>query len=146
MVKTFECIVRETGAIEERVINDTFDAVQVFGGMLRNKAEEYVYMMTLNVKGNPTGVLEVSHGDLSASSIHPRDVYKRALLLNAAGVIVAHNHPSGDPTPSAEDITATQRLIEAGKVLGIQLTDHIIVEPNGGYISIKKREAALWTE
>lgn len=77
----------------------------------------------------------ISVGTLSASLVHPREVFKPAILNNAAGLVVAHNHPSGDTTPSAEDKTATRRLKQAGELLGIPLLDHVIVAPRGASFS-----------
>ncbi len=70
---------------------------------------------------------DVSMGILNASLVHPREVFKKAILNSASHVIIAHNHPSGDPTPSEEDINTTKRLIEAGKILGISVVDHLII-------------------
>ena len=80
----------------------------------------------------------VSIGTLNARIVHPREVFKPAIVLSSASVIVVHNHPSGDPTPSNDDIELAKRLAEAGKILGIELLDHVIVG-NGGYISLKER-------
>lgn len=75
----------------------------------------------------------ISIGSLNASIVHPREVFNDAVLKKASHVIVAHNHPSGDPTPSAEDINTTERLVEAGKILGISVSDHMIVTKNNYY-------------
>jgi DNA repair protein RadC len=78
-------------------------------------------------------VNNVSVGSLNASIVHPREVFNSAVLKNASYIIVAHNHPSGDPTPSEEDISTTKRLVEAGKILGISVQDHMIVSTNSYY-------------
>jgi len=80
----------------------------------------------------------VSIGTLSASIVHPREVFRPAIFHASASIIVVHNHPSGDPTPSSDDIELTKRLAEAGKILGIKLLDHVIVG-NGSYVSMKER-------
>jgi len=80
----------------------------------------------------------VSVGDLSSSIVHPREVFTEAIRRSAASLIVAHNHPSGDPTPSPEDVSVTRRLVEAGEVLGIDVLDHIVLGDNR-YISLKER-------
>ena len=77
-------------------------------------------------------------GTINTSLVHPREVFKRALLNNASNIMVAHNHPSGDPNPSKEDIQITERLKEAGNLLGINLLDHIIVGEDK-YISLKEK-------
>lgn len=81
---------------------------------------------------------EISVGILNASLIHPREVFNKAILNNASHIVIAHNHPSGDLTPSRDDITTTQRLIEAGKIIGISVIDHIIVSKDD-YYSFKNR-------
>ena len=101
-------------------------------------AEEVFILITLNTKNIVTGYFEVHRGTINTSLVHPREVFKRALLNNARYIIVAHNHPSGDPNPSKEDIQITERLKEAGNLLGINLIDHIIVGEDK-YISLKEK-------
>ncbi|MCC6850431.1 MAG: JAB domain-containing protein [Deltaproteobacteria bacterium] len=88
--------------------------------------EEFL-VVPLGGKNQILGFHVVSVGTLTASLVHPREVYKIALLANAAAVIVVHNHPSGDPTPSAEDVAITRRLREAGELLGVSLLDHVVI-------------------
>ena len=94
---------------------------------LSSEPEENLMMLTLNTKNTVTGVFTVSKGSLNSSIVHPREVYKRALLNNANSIMIFHNHPSGDPAPSREDIAITKRLEEAGKIIGIKLLDHLII-------------------
>jgi DNA repair protein RadC len=101
---------------------------QVF--KLSIQAEEVMVMLVLDIKNNVIGAFEVSRGCLNASIVHPREVFKRALLLNGASIILAHNHPSGDPTPSEEDVDITKRLVEGGDILGITVLDHLIIGDN----------------
>lgn len=101
-------------------------------------AEEVFILITLNTKNIVTGYFEVHRGTINTSLVHPREVFKRALLNNASNIMVAHNHPSGDPNPSKEDIQITERLKEAGNLLGINLLDHIIVGDDK-YISLKEK-------
>ena len=101
-------------------------------------AEEVFILITLNTKNIVTGYFEVHRGTINTSLVHPREVFKRALLNNANSIMVAHNHPSGDPNPSKEDIQITERLKEAGNLLGINLLDHIIVGEDK-YISLKEK-------
>ena len=84
------------------------------------------------------GINTVSIGSLSTSIVHPREVFKAAILMGAANIILAHNHPSGDPSPSKEDIEITQRLAKAGEILGIEVLDHLILTPSG-HISFKDK-------
>lgn len=80
----------------------------------------------------------VSKGNLNSSIVHPREIFKRAVLNNAASIICMHNHPSGDPTPSQNDIDITKRIDEAGELMGIPLLDHVIIG-DGTYISLKEK-------
>ena len=105
---------------------------------LDQQAQESMYLFTLNTKNKINGIFEVSRGTLNASIVHPRDIYQRAVLQNANSIMIAHNHPSGDPTPSKEDIDITERLVDAGNILGIKLLDHIIIGDNR-YISFGER-------
>jgi len=101
-------------------------------------AEENLWLITLDTKNNITGIFTVSTGSLNSSIVHPREVFKRAILQNSASIIICHNHPSGDPAPSPEDINITKRIYDAGKILGIELLDHIIIGDNK-YTSLRER-------
>lgn len=103
---------------------------------LHLQTEEVVYMVALNTKGAVIGVFEVGRGSLNMSILHPREVFKRALLVNAASIIMLHNHPSGDPTPSREDQCITKRLCDGGVLLSIKVLDHVIV--GEGHHSMKE--------
>jgi DNA repair protein RadC len=78
----------------------------------------------------------ISIGSLNANIVHPREVFKAALMESCASVILSHNHPSGDPTPSREDIAVTEKLVEGGKLLGIDVLDHVVIG-DGRYVSLK---------
>lgn len=104
---------------------------------IHEEPEEYMYMICMNVKNKVIGVFEISHGTVNASLVQPREVFQKALLANAVNIIVMHNHPSGDCTPSREDIEVTKRLVEAGKIVGIEVLDHIIVGDR--YSSLKEK-------
>ncbi len=100
--------------------------------------QEVFIVVALNAKGNIVGYHTVSIGDISASIVHPREVFKYLVTCNACGTILCHNHPSEDPTPSGEDIKVTQRLVSAGELLGINVLDHIIVGNETEYVSLKQ--------
>lgn len=104
---------------------------------IQDQAEESMWMITTDVKCNLTGLFEVSRGTINASIVHPREIYKRAILQNASSIALIHNHPSGDPTPSAEDVSITKRISEAGTLMGIQLIDHLVIG-DGNYRSMKE--------
>mgnify|MGYP000962082773 FL=1 len=94
---------------------------------LNTEPEEVLSLITVDVKNNVTGIFEVSRGHLSASIAHPREIFKRAILNNAHGIFLVHNHPSGDVTPSKADIEVTKTIKKSGELLQIKLIDHIIV-------------------
>ena len=105
---------------------------------VEEEAQEVFGILILNTKNKIVAVHEVSRGTLNSSLVCPREVFKPAVLHNAAAIICFHNHPSGDPEPSKEDIRTTKRLIEAGEIMGIEVFDHIIVSDDG-YVSLKER-------
>ena len=107
---------------------------------LRYAAKEQFVVILLNNKNKVIGTEVVSEGSLSSSIVHPREVYAPAILHHAAAIMVAHNHPSGDPKPSTEDTEATRVLARSGKVLGIPMIDHVIIG-DGNYYSFLENEA-----
>ena len=92
-------------------------------------------LLMLNQKNRVIGIHTVSMGSLTASVVHPREVFKVAILANCASILLAHNHPSGDCQPSKEDRAITTRLVEAGRLLGISVLDHVIIGGEGRYFS-----------
>jgi len=105
---------------------------------LKHLDREHFLVVHLDARNRPLTYETVSIGCLSASIVHPREVFKAAILANAASMILAHNHPSGDITPSREDLELTERLVKAGELLGIEVKDHIIIGQDG-YLSLKER-------
>jgi DNA repair protein RadC len=133
-------LVREKPALEsvtkERItIGSPAGAARLVGPALEREEVEVVVVLCLNTQRNVIAQVEVTRGILNASLIHPREVFRVAIALGANSIIVAHNHPSGIVTPSAEDFTVTKTLLEAGKLLDIPLEDHIIIGTNGKYLS-----------
>lgn len=98
--------------------------------------EEYIFVFALTTKGRILGTFEVSHGTVDSSLVQPREILMKLLLIGASSFILVHNHPSQDTQPSTADIQITQRIWQAGKLIGIEFSDHIIVS-NGGYYSLK---------
>lgn len=94
-------------------------------------------MLCLSTKHRVIAYHEVSRGTLDSTLVHPREVFKAALLANAAAIVVSHNHPSGDPSPTIDDLEVTTRLVAAGEVLGIAVLDHIVIG-DGRYFSFKE--------
>jgi len=117
-------------------LTDPAKAYQLIKSKLKNYHKEHFYIIILNSRN--WSVAEVSIGSLDASIVHPREVFAEAIKNKAASVIFAHNHPSGDPEPSEGDLLTTKRLVEAGKILGIEVTDHIIITATG-FFSFKEK-------
>ena len=122
------------------VIRSPEDARQVATDFIRlhEESEEYLYMVCMNTKNKIIGIFEVSHGNVNSSIVGVREVFQKALLANAVSIIVMHNHPSGDCTPSRQDIEITKRISEAGKIIGVELLDHIIIGDKC-YTSLKEK-------
>ena len=106
---------------------------------LKDTDREHFAALLLDTKTRLIGLTTVSVGDLTSALVHPREVFKPAILANAASVILAHNHPSGDPQPSPEDCQVTRRPSEAGELLGIEVLDHVIVGGVGRYVSLREK-------
>ena len=124
--------------VKSKNLSSPKDAYEIIRGFLENKDREYFMAIALDCKNNINHINTVSIGTLNTGLVHPREVFKFAILANAANIILAHNHPSGNPTPSKEDINITNRLVEGGKILGIEVIDHIIVGDDE-YISLKQK-------
>ena len=105
---------------------------------MQNLPQEVLKLIILNTKNVVISIKEVFKGSLNSSIVHPREIFSEALKKNAASIIICHNHPSGDPTPSKEDINITLRIKECGKIIGIELLDHVIIG-NGNYASMKEK-------
>lgn len=124
----------------DRFMNSPEKVVSLARGYLRihENTEEYLYMLCMNTKLRLIGVFELSHGNVNSSVFSVREIFQKALLANAVSIILMHNHPSGNCTPSREDIRATERAVEAGKIVGVDVLDHIIIG-NDSYCSLKER-------
>jgi len=105
---------------------------------LESADREHFLVVHLSTKNTVNGVETVSVGTLNKTLIHPREIFKGAILNNAARVVLVHNHPSGDPEPSLEDINLTRKLVDAGNILSIPVVDHIMVG-HGRFVSFKER-------
>lgn len=119
------------------VISCADDVVRICGPQLRGSDREHFWALALNTKNQLLRTVEVSIGSLNASIVHPRELFKEAVRLSAASVVVVHNHPSGDPTPSGADIQLTRRLVKAGDVLGIEVLDHVVIGDSGESASLR---------
>jgi DNA repair protein RadC len=124
--------------LERPRITEPAAAVRLLSAYLHNADREHLVALFLNTKHRIIGINTVSVGSLTASIVHPREMYKPAILANAAALIVGHNHPSGDPTPSAEDHAITTRLAQVGEALGIRLLDHLILGDDTHWYSFQE--------
>ena len=114
-------------AAEKPVLKNTQDVVRLVRGRLMGEKREHFLALLLDTRGQLIRIAEISVGSLDSSIVHPREVFKEAVAASAASVIFVHNHPSGDPQASDEDIGLTRRLVEAGEIMGIDVLDHVIV-------------------
>jgi DNA repair protein RadC len=120
-----------------RSISTPEDVVDLCAVQLRGFDREHFWALALNTKNQLLRVLEVSIGSLNASIVHPRELFRDAVRVSAASIVVVHNHPSGDPTPSGADVQLTRRLVRAGDVLGIEVLDHVVIGDGGEFASMK---------
>lgn len=126
------------GTAEEIKITEPRIVANILMNEMQNLPQEVLKLIILNTKNVVISIKEVFKGSLNSSIVHPREIFSEALKKNAASIIICHNHPSGDPTPSKEDINITLRIKECGKIIGIELLDHVIIG-NGNYASMKEK-------
>ena len=124
--------------LETPIIRTPADTIPVLEAELSGLSYERFLALALSTRNHVIAVLPVSNGSLNASIVHPRELFQRAILSNCASIIIAHGHPSGDPTPSPEDIQLTKKLVEAGELLDIPILDHVILG-YGKWVSFKER-------
>lgn len=123
--------------VKKNLLSSPKAVVDYLREKLKRKKKEYFVILSLDSHNNLIKVSDVSIGTLNANLVHPREVFKEVIYANAAQVILAHNHPSGELKPSEDDLEITQRLAQAGKILGIEVIDHIIVAKTG-FLSFKE--------
>lgn len=123
---------------QNRRISSPKDVVELLREFLEGDDREQFITCCMDTKNQPTSINVVSLGTINSSLVHPREVFKTAILGNSSSIIVVHNHPSGDPSPLKEDIDITQRLKEAGKIIGIDVIDHVIIGEDR-YVSLKEK-------
>jgi DNA repair protein RadC len=143
-MKTIYEVVRIKQVIKEVEVNEKFvirspqDAADVAAQFIGDDDREVFFVMCLNTKNQVVAVHRCHVGGLNASIVMPREVFKSSILNNSASIIVSHQHPSQDVTPSREDIEVTSRLVECGKILGIEVLDHLIINTKAKYYSLKE--------
>jgi DNA repair protein RadC len=126
-------------AEDRQVVKTPEDVASLVMGRLKDKKKEYFLAILLDMRNQLIKIAEISIGSLEASIVHPREVFKEAISASAASIIFAHNHPSGVPEASEDDINLTKRLAKAGEIVGIDVLDHIIIGDNS-YLSLKREE------
>ena len=138
---TFELSKRlenSSGEATKITVKSPEDVIKTARNQLKGKKKEHFLVLCLDTRNHLIKTNTVSIGSLDCSIVHPREVFKDAISSSAASVIFIHNHPSGDPTPSEDDIKMTKRLIEAGEIIGIEVLDHIIICDNE-HLSMKAK-------
>lgn len=130
--------ITRTGKEEVKSIRSPRDAADLLIEQLRYLQKEHFVCLFLNTKNHIISQETLSMGSLNASIVHPREVFRAAIKCSSASVIFAHNHPSGDPTPSPEDVALTKRLVEAGKIIGIEVLDHLVIG-DMKFVSLKEQ-------
>ena len=124
---------------ERRTIGCPADAANMLMYQMSGLDQEYLYVILLDTRNRVIGKpLEVYHGSLNTSLIRAGEIFREAVKVNAAGLIVAHNHPSGDPSPSPEDVAVTRTLVEAGRLLDVEVLDHLVIGSQR-FVSLKER-------
>jgi DNA repair protein RadC len=126
---------------ERKKVNAPATAAEVLHQYLADAGREHFVVLLLDTQNQIIGIHTVTVGTLDASLTHPREIFKAAFLVNAASIVLAHNHPSGDPAPSAEDHTVTRQLRDAGALLGIEVHDHIVLGDAPRYYSFAEAGA-----
>lgn len=119
-------------------VNSPQDVAHIVMEEMRYLDREHFRVVSLSTKNHVLGISPISIGSLNSSLVHPRECFKEAIRRNSNAIILLHNHPSGDPTPSKEDIEVTRRLADGGKILGIEVLDHVVIGDNR-YVSLKER-------
>ncbi len=121
-------------------VRNPVDVARFVRRIVGNEAREHFLVLMLDARHKPIAYQVVSIGTATASLVHPREVFQAAVGTGAVAVIVAHNHPSGNPSPSREDREVTERLIRAGEVLGIRLLDSVVIT-DSGYVSLREEDS-----
>ncbi|WP_082804736.1 JAB domain-containing protein [Rossellomorea vietnamensis] len=138
-VVSIKQVIKEVEATDTFVVRSPQDAADVAAHFIGDEDREVLFVMCLNTKNRIVAVHRCHVGGLNASIVMPREVFKSAILNNSASIIVSHQHPSQDVTPSREDIDVTRRLVECGRILGIDVLDHVIVNASAEFYSMKEK-------
>jgi DNA repair protein RadC len=131
------------GAVSPRRIAGPADVEALLGAYMRGLPQEELWAIPVDVKSNVLGLHLLYRGSLNSSVVRPAEVFRVGILTNAASLLIVHNHPSGDPTPSGADVATTRALIEAGKLLELPLIDHVIIGADR-WVSMRESGACLF--
>lgn len=123
---------------KKRVISSPADAAELVSHEMSALEQEHLRVINLDIRNHVIEVVEVYKGSVSSSQVHIGELFKPAIRKNASGIIVVHNHPSGDPSPSPDDIAVTRAIVQAGKLLSIEVLDHIVIGQKG-WVSLKEK-------
>jgi DNA repair protein RadC len=136
-------LVREPGVklAERPRLTDPAACVPVLAQYIGDADRELFVVAMLTIRHRLLGLHTVAVGCLTSTLVHPREVFKPAILAGSAAIVLAHNHPSGDPEPSADDVALTRRLASAGQLLGIEVLDHLVLGEDGRFVSLRQRGA-----
>ena len=137
----FELAKRKDGEaikFSQKPVQYSEDVVKIIAKDLKDKKKEHCKAILLNSRNQVVDIVDISIGSLTANIVHPREIFKEAIRASAASVILVHNHPSGDCEPSEDDLKITKRVAEAGKILNIEVLDHLIIAKNG-FLSFKEK-------
>jgi DNA repair protein RadC len=129
----------QVASVPERpLINSPADVANLVSGDMANYDQEHFRVLVLDTKNHVLAMPDVFVGSVNSTTIRTAEVFREAVRRNAPGIIIVHNHPSGDPAPSAEDAGVTREIVAAGKALDIEVLDHVVIGRNG-YVSLKDR-------
>lgn len=131
-------VVREPSTVEPGRLMSPADTYRLIRPLVMGEMVEHFYCIVLDSQSNVRHVILVTKGILNSTLVHPREVFRPAIVAGAASIVVAHNHPSGDPTPSADDRAVTRQLVEAGRILDIKVLDHVVIG-EGRYTSFAEQ-------
>lgn len=140
-IKFFQALIKRY--FQEKIpkkitLNSAGAVVKYLQEKLKGEQKEHFFVLSLDSRNQLLKISDVSVGTVNASLVHPREVFKEAIQVSASQIILVHNHPSGDPEPSEDDLEITKKLVESGKILGIEVLDHIIIGKNS-FLSFKDR-------
>lgn len=135
-----QLVKEKTMAYAFKTISKPSDIARIIKAYIGNSDRENFVVVCMDNKNNVTAINTVSIGNINSTIAHPREIFKIAILANSAGIVIAHNHPSGNPSPSKKDIEYTKNIVEAGEILGIEVLDHVVVGDDEQYFSFEEND------